>query len=456
MNFEKKYKKDSSTSDRPSRLVADILDQFPNSLETLLARCNFETLEELRAAYQWCWFAVATDKYLTNKMTQMTNIAAKLLLQRANKVCTAPNMERNIQAAAEGLWLTTFERNALIERRKAVFSSERSQDVYLLAKNKIIEIYGFSAADLERIRYFVQQARRDESDPALNRALYIWSEEKMTGKTTVAKIMAGILNGWGSWQDIQRFAGGYMSDIPQELQFNTFDRPKATRFACIVMDEAFAGKTTAKYYGKFKTALTSDTAAVQVKFGGTYDIKCSRNYIFTSNNDAASVVNDETERRIMVVKMNKPKQLPYETIFTLWKDFIINAPDETDVVGWYNETAQQVKGEKGIQRDDIASAFLSEDFRERITNRQAAGQYQVSFPHFFTQYITQVFDVKSNINIVKEAVTDVFGEPRSSGNRKYYNLSQLLILINAAISNESTETININQDYTNNYNNLPF
>lgn len=439
MKFSEKYKNTESTNDKPCDVVAEMLRHTPPAVEPVLAGLDFATVRELSEAYTAAWFAAATDKYLLAKPTQMFMPQAKLLLQRAQKLCTNPNMERMMNAAAEGLWLQRYERMALETRRNAVFSGEKDAARYQDAKRKIVEIYRYSEADMERVRYFVCQARRDDSDPALNRSLYIWSAEKMTGKTTVAKIVAGILNGWQTWQEVTRNAGGFLSDIPCELQFGTFDRPKGTRNACVVMDEAFAGKTTAKYYGKFKTALTSDTCDVQIKFGGTYPVKCTRNYIFTSNNDIASVVADESERRMMVIKTGKPQQLPYAEIFDMWRDYIVNAPDEEDVAAWYVRTAQEIKGEKGIQREDIASAFLSEDFRARLTDRQAISQYQLAYPHFFTQYITAVFDVKSRVEVVKEAVQDVFGEPKVSGTRKYYNITDVLQVVNNAVNAVSPE-----------------
>ena len=450
MKFSEKYQNQESTADNPCDVVAEMLKHNPPAVEPVLADLDFATSRELSEAYTAAWFAAATDKYLLAKPTQMFMPSAKLLLQRAQKLCTNPNMERMMGAAAEGLWLTKYERRALETRRNAVFSGEKSAAEYQGAKQKIVEIYGFSVEDLERIRYFVCQARRNDSDPALNRALYIWSSEKMTGKTTIAKIIAGILNGWQTWQEVTRNAGGYLSDIPNELQFGTFDRPKATRCACVVMDEAFAGKTTAKYYGKFKTALTSDTCDVQIKFGGTYSVKCTRNYIFTSNNDIASVVADESERRMMVIKMNKPRSMPYTDIFDLWRAFIVNAPDDDDVAAWYIRTAQSVKGERGIQREDIASAFLSEDFRQKLTDQQAMSRYQLAYPHFFTQYITSVFDVKSRVEVVKEAVQDVFGEPRISGTRKYYNIAEVVDVVNRAVNAADAQGYDLTgQDYGN-------
>ena len=116
---------------------------------------------------------VASDRYLLNKRTRQD----------------IPDADRKTYAAAESLWLRKFERKELTRRRNAIFSGDKSSDKYFVAKNELARIYGYSEADMEAWRYFVCQARRDNADPALNRAVYLWSEEKMTGKTTVARIV---------------------------------------------------------------------------------------------------------------------------------------------------------------------------------------------------------------------------------------------------------------------------
>jgi hypothetical protein len=263
----------------------------------------------------------------------------------------------------------------------------------------------------------------------------------MTGKTTVARIVAGILNGCATWEEARR--GVYLSDIPCELQFGGFDRPKATRYACVVMDEAFAGKSTAKYYGKFKTAITSDTANVNIKFGSAVDIPCTRNYIFTSNNDIASVVADESERRLFEIHAKRPIEMDYDKLYLVWLDYIVNAPEEDDTAKWYRDTMPKVKGEVGVTKDDIKSAFVSPEFLAAVEDYARNGnaataaeissgngvssvnRYQISYPKFFTDFIAKSYDVRKNANIIKDAVVALFGEPCSSSNRRYYNIIPL-------------------------------
>lgn len=434
-------KNDISTSDKPSGFVADLLKMEIPDITAGLDKMNFTNYVELLNEYRRRWYQIATDRYLLNKQTQAFIPQAKLLLLRAQKVVTNVNFEKMTAATAEGLWLQYFERQALELRLKNVFSVKMNIDTYNKAKAQICDIYGFDEQQLEMFRYFVCQCKRTDTDPALNRSLYLWSAEKMTGKTTIAKIIAGILNGFTTWNETESNAGDFMSDIPNELQFETFARPKATRFNCVIMDEAFAGKTTAKYYGRFKSALTSNKCDVQIKFGSTHTIKSSRNYIFTSNNDISSVVADETERRLFAIEIKKPKQLQYAQLFEIWLNFIVNCPDEIDVVCWYSNTAQHIKGDKGIQIDDLTSALLSEDCRQKVTDKQALGHYQLAYPHFFTQYLTSVFDVKSKAEVVKSAIVAAFGEPKQSGTRKYYNISDVLNILSVNLENSEVTPI---------------
>lgn len=440
MTYREKFGDRTSTADTPSAITSEAMKTYPFDVEPALEQCDFASLRELAAAYREAWSVVASDRYLINKRTRQDIPDADILLTRAKRISSSADADRKTFAAAESLWLRKFERKELTRRRDALFSTKKSAEVYLYAKNEIASIYGYSAVDLEAWRYFVCQARRDDADPALNRAVYLWSEEKMTGKTTVARIVAGILNGCSTWDEARR--GAYLSDIPCELQFGGFDRPKATRYACVVMDEAFAGKSTAKYYGKFKTAITSDTAQVNIKFGSAVDIPCTRNYIFTSNNDIASVVADESERRLFAIRANRPEFCDYDKLYKLWLDYIVNAPDESDTAKWYRDTMPQVKGEAGVTKDDIRSAFVSPEFLAAIEEYMRGGdaammsqlqsgnytpvnRYQLAYPKFFTDFIAKSYDVRKNQLLVKDAVVSVFGEPCKSSNRRYYNIIPL-------------------------------
>lgn len=449
MNFAEKYY-GKSTADIPCPLVSDLLKMEVPDMAEAFAGLDFATCSELKAAWRRAWWTLANDNYLNNRDTQRRIPAAANLLAKARKTVTAANGDKVMEATAEGLWLQKFERVALETRLKAAFAGNMDYGTYETAKAELSAIYGFSDEVLEMLRYFACQARRCDADPALNRALYLYSKEKMTGKTTVARIIAGILNGRTSWRECQ--GGEAFSDIATELQFGTFDRPKATRCQCVVMDEAFTGKGTGKYYGKFKMAITSDTAAVQVKFGGTYDVRCTRNYVFTSNDEVASIIADENERRLFVVEMKTPQERSYEDLFRMWRDFITNAPAEEDTARWYRATMQAVRGEAGIMKEDFKSAFLSPDFlnavteyRDNITRGISSDlsngfssdgkRYQLPFPKFFTDFLSRSYDVRRHAGLVKESVVEVFGQPKGKS-RKYYNIVEVIAALNAGIAAE--------------------
>lgn len=454
MTYREKYGDRTSTADTPSAITSEAMKTYPFDVEPALEQCDFASLRELAAAYREAWSVVASDRYLLNKRTRQDIPDADILLTRAKRISSSADADRKTYAAAESLWLRKFERKELTRRRNALFSGEKSADGYFTAKKEIERIYGYSEADMEAWRYFVCQARRDNADPALNRAVYLWSEEKMTGKTTVARIVAGILNGFATWEEARR--GAYLSDIPCELQFGGFDRPKATRYACVVMDEAFAGKSTAKYYGKFKTAITSDTASVNIKFSSAVDIPCTRNYIFTSNNDIASVVADESERRLFAIRAQRPEYCDYDKLYAVWLDYIVNAPDEPDTAKWYRDTMPQVKGEAGVTKDDIRSAFVSPEFLAAIEEYMRGGdaammsqmqsgnytpvnRYQLAYPKFFTDFIAKSYDVRKNQLLVKDAVVSVFGEPCRSSNRRYYNIIPLKTELERMLDEQPTQ-----------------
>ena len=454
MTYRERYGDRTSTADTPSAITSEAMKNYPFDVEPALEQCDFASLRELAAAYREAWSVVASDRYLLNRRTRQDIPDAEILLTRAKRISSSADADRKTYAVAESLWLRKFERKELTRRRDALFSGDKSSDKYFAAKKELERIYGYSESDIEAWRYFVCQARRDDADPAINRAVYLWSEEKMTGKTTIARIVAGILNGYSTWDEARR--GAYLSDIPCELQFGVFDRPKATRYACVVMDEAFAGKSTAKYYGKFKTAITSDTAQVNIKFGSTVDIPCTRNYIFTSNNDISSVVADESERRIFSIRSNLAEYCDYDKLYGVWLDYIVNAPDEADKAQWYRDTMPKVKGEAGVTKDDIRSAFVSPEFLSSIEEYMRGGQaammsqmqsgnytivnrYQLTYPKFFMDFIAKSYDVRKNQLLVKEAVVSVFGEPCKSANRRYYNILPLKTELERILNEQPTQ-----------------
>lgn len=438
-----------TTVNKPSKLVEDLL-QFQDGKSNIyefVKRFEFDSLKELRDAIDDAHYIICNDKCLT-RADSKTDTEQVLLRKRAMNLYTSPNSDSKILAKAEELWLSHFEPMKLRFAREKLLDVTRSKPEAEECAKRIMDVYGFSANDLEKFRYYICQCRRDNSDPLLNRALYLFSKSKMTGKTTVANIISGVLNGCKSWGEVER--GRWQSSIAQELQFGTFDKPKGCKYYSVVMDEAFTGKSTKSYYGKFKNSITSDSCTVEVKFGGKYDVPCRRNYIFTSNNDVSSIVADSSERRIMVVTMERrPKSIPYEELFELWKSYIVNVPDEDNVAEWYSATMDNVVGEDGRIEDDVRSALLSEEFELHVKN---SPRTSVSFPKFFVDYINSRDSSRHNIEIIKRVVLEVFGLFHESSGRKYYNISEL----NKVILSANNRDIYCNERDVEQLDELPF
>lgn len=435
-----------------SKLVKDLCKVAPMpSVEPVMLNYDYDSEQELAEALAWVYSMVLQDGYLRDKRTKEDKPTDYALYCRVKKIMEAPTAERTIAAQAAQMWLGNFERKTLESRRKKTFGGAKDAKACKDAYKALMAVYGFGEREMEYLRYFVCQARRDGSDPALNRALYLWSGRKMTGKTTVSKMIAGVLNGYSTWGEACK--AGIMSDIPRELQFERFARPLATRCQCVVMDEGFTGKTTSKYYAKFKSVITSDRCSVEIKFGDTVQMYAPRNYIFTSNSDPSSIVADASERRLMSIEMRQPQQLSYNELWQLWRAYIVNVPDEEDVAKWYRDTLQDVKGEQGVQMDDVAAAFLADDFGDWLEEytrpkdggdfmEQAARQqrYQVSFPNFFKQFLSRGgYNYHVADNVIKEAVVSVFGEPKTCGRKIYYNAADIRRILQDKEDEEANE-----------------
>lgn len=433
MNFAEKYIGKNSPEDEPSPLVNEMLKQKVPNLNAIISKYDFENVDDLYIALQEGWWEVARDEYFLNIPKSCT--FARLLASKASKLVTSPGFEIRMRAEAVALWISFYQKKHLNKKRAELFNVPLCEEIAKKAYVKIRETYDFTEEQMEYFRYFICQSRREHSDPSKNRALYLYSKEKATGKTTTARAIVGVLNGCKNWGEV--CYNEWESDIPTELQFSQFAQPKSCKFAAVLMDEAFAGRGTALYYKKFKKTITSEVVDVEIKHGAVFTAPCCRNYIFTSNDPISEVVDDEEERRFFEIEMNKkPKFLDNDEIFNMWSDYIVNVKDELNIYKWYLDTMQKVTGEMGVKNEDISSAFLSNDFLHVLDGEG----YQVDFPRFFFKYINSMgaYDLRNSkiALLVKEVVVNIFGEPKIGKKRKYYNISEIKAKMNAREESE--------------------
>lgn len=405
------------------------------------------------------WKAIAADMWLGEKETKQAIPDAWLLYSRAVKLVTGAKFEQNCAAMASRLWLEYFEPENIRAAHKRLTMIEPDPDIYQTARAEIMRVYHLTSEDLDYIAYFVAQCMSD-ADPQLTRSLYIYSSAKMTGKTTTARIITGILNGAQSWGECLSIPS---SDIPTELQFSRFARPLATRQYCVLMDEAFTGLTTARYYAQLKSVMTSPTASIEIKFGGVVTMPAHRNYIYTSNRPISDIVSDESERRFNVIEFaERPEYMDYPDIFRMWQDYIYNCPRDLCTPENYARTLQNIEGARRLDIDDVKSALMSEEFAQYIEDYRTGverspmgsndiykpARYQVSYPRFFFNFLR---DYRADRDAIKKAITEIFGEPHRSSYRSYYNISELMSILSTR-DNEPTTL----PDFADNNEELPF
>ena len=177
-------------------------------------------------------------------------------------------------------------------------------------------MWGFTDAEIDALRYFVCQTREENFNPSLNKSIYFWSEKKQTGKTSVARALASVLNGGTSVID----GGNYESTFSVELQLNPHDLPASCKYNCVILDEAMP-KDSSKSYGRVKSMLTSNNVTYNQKFSRIQNLKAKRFYLFTSNEDIRQLIQDDSERRLIEIQMNdRPVQISFEEIYSIWKN----------------------------------------------------------------------------------------------------------------------------------------
>lgn len=264
-----------------------------------------------------------------------------------NNLQKSGRLYKEVASIAETVFNGVIAQRNLKRGCEAMFHVEQSPDLYEIAYNRLHDIWGFNAYDLEALRYFVCQCKAlGQFNPSLNKSLYIWGEKKKTGKTTFARALATCLNG-----DVFDNFGKYESNFATENQFNDHDLPRACVYNCIILDEAMP-RDTKKSYGTLKTLITSNSVNYNPKFRQVITLPARRNYIFTSNDDIADYVQDESERRFYAIHFeNEPKQLSFDKIYEAVKDFVQQCTprEEMSTQKWYDCFGSV----DGIQRKEI-------------------------------------------------------------------------------------------------------
>lgn len=437
--------KDLKTTGSNSTVPCELVDRFALNADYMefLKEFDFEDAEDVAEGYRHLCNTVYRDEFCRTKTNRDSNPDIMLIYTQCKAIVQNVQPNKIYTAVGEMLWLSHFERQNMKDNFKKFYSVEPKQDLYDKAVISMRKWWGYSEADIESLRYIICQAKMGHKFPAkLQRAVYIWSEQQFTGKTTVAEMFVMCLNGESNTDNIENFK----SDIPHEWQFERFAVPKSMHKRAILLDEAFSGKNgTDNYYPRIKSELTSRTCNYEVKGGGFFSSKCYRNYFITSNHPPEKFIHDRSERRFFVINMkNRPPILSDDKIMSVIRDFCQNATPETDLAMWYRNTMPNVIGSIGRKEEEYANAFLSDNFRSMLQNYRDAEKLTVDrspkrnlyFPSEFKRWIfNEAGIVKNDKNAesVEPSVIKAFGAPKQlKGGQKYYNISALIAIIDEA------------------------
>jgi len=402
-----------------TKLNSTIVNQFPEYPDVIVFGGNYWKSNELISDFidryidpksetdissflQEIAYRIVSDPGLAEQETRKNkNIDYQLIYRQHYSLYRSPDMLFDwSESKGTFIW---FEHILPKRRQKQFAKIIKDQDDEKLTEisDRIKKIYNFSDLEIIYLQYFCSQTKLDDLDPSLNTVLYLWSKEKMTGKTTISEYICSFLNG-----ECKKNADAHKSNLGREMQLGRFDIPTAINSRCTILDEAGFHDMT-KVYDKFKSMITSNTCEVEYKYKSSHrPKKCHRNYLMTSNFDPIIFVKDEEERRILSIHFTKPEQTSFEKLEKIWHEFVF----ECNFSKLKLESIYQESILPNSQAGDIKYVMMElKDIlsKDRITACTPSGYFSVSNIMLFPEIITQ----KTPRNVVKEVLMRLYGEP---------------------------------------------
>ena len=374
-----------------------------NSLEKWAKFKSFESLESLQAEITRLLRMAVVSPIIYDKTAQELFPPIYNFCVYATNTDKRGKITAEAERIAEAAWWGELAPLRLKAKTDKIFNVIPDPEKYLKTAEKIKKIWGFSDSEVEAFRYFICQTRHEEHNPSMNKSLYLSSGRKKTGKTTVARALAAILNG----EESVLAGAKFESTFNKELQINDHDLPFASQYNCVILDEAMP-KDSKKSYGRVKSMLTSSTASYNQKYGKIMTIEAKRYYLYTSNDDISDFVQDTSERRFIQINMERvPAQISFGQIYDIWKEFAQNCQPEQDWQLWYN-TFEDVDG---MERKDISyfkDELLSNSSIMKAINNSIG--YTITLK-FFTDLLITGKSTRDERKALQNALTELIGEP---------------------------------------------
>ena len=384
----------------PHKDIVDVV--HAGGIEEWAKTKAYKTKEELSSAIMRLMRITINSRCLFDSKLKDTFPPLRNFHTYCHRLDCNGNLAKEAYKLTESVWHGELARKRLEERTNEMFSNTPDKSKYLEASEQIKKIWGFSDKEVDAFRYFVCQTRHKNHNPSMNKAIYLWAATKQSGKTTLARTIVGILNGETSIEE----AGKYESTLSQELQYGSFDIPKAANSNATILDESMP-RDSRKSYGNIKSMLTSQSITLNIKYAQPVHVDAKRFYFITSNEDISDFIQDHTERRFISIELSDiPTQISFEKIFEIWKQFATNCIPESDWQLWYNSFEHV----EGLRAKDI------EYFKAKLltTPQILVDLQQMNVAHvstgFFHDRLILGKSSRDERAAVKDAVIEVIGE----------------------------------------------
>jgi len=397
------FRKEIKVENIPHHKLIDVVHS--RSLENWAKLQDFETVKQLAHEITNILRIAIVNPIISNKTMQSIFPPIYNFCIYASNTDKRGKLIEESEKIAETAWYGELAQSRLKDKTDKMFSVEPCKEKYKQAALKLQDIWKFTDIEVDAFRFFVCQTRHEGHNPSMNKSLYLSATTKKTGKTTVARTIASILNGENSVIKGAKFE----SSFNKELQINAHELPYAAQYNCVILDESMP-KDSRKSYGMVKSMLTSNTCSFNQKYGKIMQVEAKRYYLYTSNDDISEFVQDSSERRFIQINMERmPKQISFEEIFDFWKEFCINCEAESDWQIWYNK----FKDIDGVERKDISyykDVILSDKDVSNAINQKT--DYTITLK-FFADLLIPGKPTRDERKSLGNALTELFGEPNS-------------------------------------------
>lgn len=433
---------------------ADIVDVVhAKGLEPWAKMQKFETLEELQTAIMNIMLRTINSKVLSDKKTRDVFPSIRNFYTYCNRIDCQNAIYSEAKKIAMVVWYGELAQKRLKERTAKMFAQKPDKKRFNAIVEKIQDIWGLSDSDIDALRYFVCQTRHEDHNPSLNKAIYMWSEEKKTGKTTLARAIVSVLNGETSIKN----SGQYESTLAKEMQYNDHDLPMAAYCNAVILDESMP-KDSSKAYGQIKQMLTSNSCIYNPKYRQVITVKAKRFYFCTSNEDVSQFVQDNTERRFLPIHLYKiPRQLSFNEIYDIWKEFCVNAtPAMDDWQKWY-DSFKETEGLRALDIDYYIDKIVGDTMI--VSELSNMSQTYMTPPWFHDRLVGKKTLSRDVQRAITGALDKLVGKPPKTRKSKYRRIDLINVISN--LQNSENEDVFSNDDekkdnYENNINDLPF